>query len=503
MSVRSWRPVLRRTGSVLGSALRIGLVAGVIATVSLPAAAQAATVSVGTLRLWPARATAGDAASAFAFLYTAPGSPTAGTLTINVPAGFSPPQVATPRAAGYLTTLSTCSRFAVSSVTAEPDLSHTIAIAVNCAKQRSGILTYSRVTVPTAARTYPLSAAYTLSGSRSPIEFTDRPAITVKPGALASLMISPAAATVAPGGNQAYTAQGADAFGNTLGDVTSATSFTITPDGSCTQNICTATQAGAHTVTGTDNRATATAALKVAGAAADLAITEAVDQASPAYDTNVEFTTTVTNLSTTTESDGVTAAVTIPAGLTSVSADSAGYDVSTGVWTIGTLAPGGSATLHISGLAAAVAFGPQSVNATVSSLTADSNPGNNTASAAEASVPAPIEVIITPAPSNPANIDIGQPGVVSWTASEVNADNPTAPVPAGSVQWSCSTGSGNACPPAQGTDVFNIPTLTYVIQRLQVDFYTLTATFTPTDPNYQTTDVSNTIQFATTNSGAS
>ena len=453
------------------------------ATAQAATGVQASTASPGTLSLLPGTAVAGDTADAFGFVYSTPGAPTAGTVTINVPAGFSRPQVTTPRGSGYLASVSTCSTFDVTGVISQPDGSSTVAIAVNCARQRIGIMTYLRVAVPTVARGYAFASTYAPSGSASPVAFSGQRLITVKPGPLAHLTLSPATATITPGAAQAYTAQGADAFGNALGDATAATTFSITPDGSCSHNLCSGVLAGPHTVTGTDGAVTATAALAVSPpATADLSITESTDQAAPAYGTAVTFTTTVTNLSGTTAATGVTTSVAVPGGLTSPTADSPGYDAATGIWTVGTLAAGASATLHITGSAGDVALGIQKLTATVQSGTADPNPANNTASAGEASVPAPVKVLITPSPANPANIDIGLPGEASWTATAVNADNSAAPAPAGTIQWSCYTGSGNPCPPAHGTDFFNIPTLTYTIQQLNVDAYTLVAQFTPMTP---------------------
>src|SRR5207253_2087858 len=77
------------------------------------------------------------------------------------------------------------------------------------------------------------------------------------------IVISPSSATISAGGSQTYTAEGFDASSNSLGDVTSATTFSITPDGSCSSNVCTATTAGAHTVTGNDGGTTSTASLTV------------------------------------------------------------------------------------------------------------------------------------------------------------------------------------------------------------------------------------------------
>jgi hypothetical protein len=63
----------------------------------------------------------------------------------------------------------------------------------------------------------------------------------------------------------AYTAAGVDAFGNPVGDLTSATIFSIAPDGSCTGAVCSASTPGSHGVTGTDGGATGTATLQVTG----------------------------------------------------------------------------------------------------------------------------------------------------------------------------------------------------------------------------------------------
>lgn len=95
----------------------------------------------------------------------------------------------------------------------------------------------------------------------------------VMPGALSRLGLSPAAATIPAGGSQAYTAQGFDQFGNTLGDFTATTVFTIAPDGSCVAAVCSASTVGPHVVTGTDGAATGTATLAVVpGALASITI---------------------------------------------------------------------------------------------------------------------------------------------------------------------------------------------------------------------------------------
>jgi large repetitive protein len=87
--------------------------------------------------------------------------------------------------------------------------------------------------------------------------------------ALDHLVLSPASVTFTLIGNQTYKAEGFDASNNDLGDVTSSTTFTISPDGGCAPpftfipDTCTAQTAGVHTVTGTDGTATGTATLTI------------------------------------------------------------------------------------------------------------------------------------------------------------------------------------------------------------------------------------------------
>jgi hypothetical protein len=81
-----------------------------------------------------------------------------------------------------------------------------------------------------------------------------------------SITISPSIASISAGGSQSYTAQAFDQYGDGMADVTASTSFTISPDGSCTGASCTPSVAGAHTVTGTYSGMTATASLQVSTA---------------------------------------------------------------------------------------------------------------------------------------------------------------------------------------------------------------------------------------------
>jgi Domain of unknown function (DUF5050) len=260
----TWRVRWLRRGN--GTVGRQVLAAGMLVPLTATGAAHIAA-SPGTLELSPARATAGNSADVFVFRYTDPSKPIPGTVSITVPAGFSVPQDTGAGTAGYLSTSSSCASFQVSGITTTNGAA-TVTLAVNCAAKGTGSLIYEDVTVPTTAGAYPFATSFTRSGSQTPIAFTAQHSVTVKPGPLASLTLSPADATIVSGGSQAYTAQGFDAYGNSLGNITSTTKFKISPDGRCTATACTATATGTHIVIGTSKKITSTATLNVTARAA-------------------------------------------------------------------------------------------------------------------------------------------------------------------------------------------------------------------------------------------
>jgi GMP synthase-like glutamine amidotransferase len=113
-----------------------------------------------------------------------------------------------------------------------------------------------------------VAGAHTVTGTKS--GKTGTASLQVNAGAvLDHIVISPSSATITAGGSQAYTAEGFDASNNSLGDVTASTSFSISPNGSCTGATCTATAAGPHTVTGNDGGKTSTASLSVTAGSFD------------------------------------------------------------------------------------------------------------------------------------------------------------------------------------------------------------------------------------------
>jgi hypothetical protein len=92
-------------------------------------------------------------------------------------------------------------------------------------------------------------------------------------GSVDHLVLSPSSASISAGVSQAYTAEGFDSHGNSLGDVTGSTTFTIDSGTACPSQTCSSTLAGDHIVTGTDGTATGSSTLHVnAGSATHLTV---------------------------------------------------------------------------------------------------------------------------------------------------------------------------------------------------------------------------------------
>lgn len=124
------------------------------------------------------------------------------------------------------------------------------------------------------------------------------------------------------------------------------------------------------------------ASVTVTPNSADLSLTKQVNNANPNANQNVVFSVTLTN-SGPQSATGVTVADQLPAGLTFVSSTPSGsttYNSGTGVWTVGTLASGASATLQIT--ATTTTPGVKTNTAQVSAseqFDVDSTPGNSAA----------------------------------------------------------------------------------------------------------------------------
>jgi LPXTG-site transpeptidase (sortase) family protein len=135
-----------------------------------------------------------------------------------------------------------------------------------------------------------------------------------------------------------------------------------------------------------NNSASAT----VTGQSADIAITKTVDNGTPNFGSNVTFTVTAHNNGPSTAT-GVKVSDVLPAGLTLVTSTPGSPAFAAGVWNVGTLANGATATLTITATVTTTA--PTTNTATKSAEDQpDPAPGNNTASATITPVAADISL---------------------------------------------------------------------------------------------------------------
>jgi uncharacterized repeat protein (TIGR01451 family) len=114
---------------------------------------------------------------------------------------------------------------------------------------------------------------------------------------------------------------------------------------------------------------------------ADLSLTKTVSSATPASGSNITYTLTVQSAAASTlTATGVTVQDSLPLGVSFVSASGTGsYSSGTGVWTVGSLAPGASAAITLTVNVTATAGATITNSAEVSASSADdidSTPGN-------------------------------------------------------------------------------------------------------------------------------
>ncbi len=116
----------------------------------------------------------------------------------------------------------------------------------------------------------------------------------------------------------------------------------------------------------------------------DFAVTKSADDTTPQEGQTVTFTVTAAN-SGTGDANGVTVTDLLPAGLTFVSSNPSqgSYISGSGLWTVGTVAAGGSATLQIVATVDVGTAGSTITNTATltTSSPADATPGNNSGSA--------------------------------------------------------------------------------------------------------------------------
>jgi|GEM_PF-669854 len=137
---------------------------------------------------------------------------------------------------------------------------------------------------------------------------------------------------------------------------------------------------------------------------ADLGITKTMDNDTPDVGDNVVYTIVVENLDPSNMASGVVVTDQLPVGFDYVSDDSGGsYDEGTGVWDVGSLASGATATLEIT--AERQATGPYTNTASVSHNGTDSNPNNDSSSV------------------TPSNVCSGTHTIVSGSGGEITVNN--------------------------------------------------------------------------------
>ena len=176
------------------------------------------------------------------FVVSAPSSATAGTaFSVTVKAYDAAGNLAT----GYSGTVYFASTSA-GTLPADPTLS-------------GGVGTFS-VTL-TSANSQTITATDTANSSLAGTSGS----ILVSPASLDHITISPSSSIVA-GGSQSYSVAAYDAYGNSLGDVTSATTFTA-PGATVSGDTVSATNVGSYLITATYKSKIATAILMVSAAA--------------------------------------------------------------------------------------------------------------------------------------------------------------------------------------------------------------------------------------------
>ncbi|HND53124.1 MAG TPA: DUF11 domain-containing protein, partial [Pirellulaceae bacterium] len=157
----------------------------------------------------------------------------------------------------------------------------------------------------------------------------------------------------------------------------------------------------------------------------DLSVTKTVDDSTPDRNQEVVYTITVSN-ATGPAATNVQLTDVLPAGITAARVDSASqgsYSTSNGVWTIGTINGGGSATLRLAGTVSSIPSGTTLTNtATISALDQfESRTDNNSASAIV--TPNQVDLRVTKTVDD-STLDRNQNG--TFTVTVTNLSNITA-----------------------------------------------------------------------------
>jgi large repetitive protein len=188
---------------------------------------------------------------------------------------------------------------------------------------------------------------------------------------------------------------------------------------------------------------------------ADIQVTKAISNPTPAVDQQVTFTVTATNLGPS-PATGVAVTDQLPAGLTFVSAtpSQGDYDPATGVWTVGSVAASQSAVLSLTALVTQTGGFTNTARKTAGNEP-DPNPGNDSGSvAATASRVADLSVTKTDAVDSVVagltdtyTITVANAGPSAVTGASVVDTFPTALT---GVTWTCEATDGGTCAVASG-----------------------------------------------------
>lgn len=234
---------------------------------------------------------------------------------------------------------------------------------------------------------------------------------------------------------------------------------------------------------------------------ADLSLIKTVSNATPNVGANVTFTLTLANAGPSSATN-VTVTDQLPAGLTFVSnTPSQGtYNSTTGVWTVGTVANAGTATLQIVATVASIGAKTNSTQVTAADQAdSDSTPNNSVATEDDQSsvivTPRQVDVGITKTAS-PTTVTLGGNLTYTLTATNNGPDSATGvsvvdTLPAG-VTFVSATPSQGTATQASGVVTAAIGTLT------SGQSATITIIVTPTTTNATAGTVSNTATVSTT-----
>jgi hypothetical protein len=226
------------------------LAGGVLGAGGGASAALAAAKPPLKVAVSPATITAGSGGHVLTFKVTATGAFT-GQVSVAVPAGWTAPQASKATSAGYLAVHKlTCASAARSGAVAK----RVIVVNARCGKGKDfsvsfgGTAAASMVTAPTIAA----PSAFTTEariGKAAWEKLAVQSAVTVKPGPLFQIAVSGGGIVQAPGGfwrdnmdvhegdpgtlpgAGAFTAQGQDKYGNSVGDLTATAQWSVSPGG--------------------------------------------------------------------------------------------------------------------------------------------------------------------------------------------------------------------------------------------------------------------------------